>query len=283
MFRQVFTIFHWQELPIQVSLYRPRKETVRSVLLYLHGGGLVAGQRDDLPEAYLQALIEAGIGILSLDYPLAPESKLDDILAVLAKLLEWHEAKGYRLFNQTEAHYFLFGRSAGAFLALQLAARGLAPRCRGLISLYGYTSLQLAAFNLPSRHYLTYPSVSQEEVAKLIQDKPLTQGYLLLRYPIYLYARQSGKWLSLLLADTANAASYDLTAEQLQALPPCFIAHAVGDPDVPIQQSRRLAELVPDAYLQEVASQEHDFDRTAIEELGLPLYHDIIQWLQQHI
>ena len=52
----------------------------RGDIVYLHGGGLLFGTRDDLPAYHLEQLTRAGFRVLALDYPLAPNAKLPQIL-----------------------------------------------------------------------------------------------------------------------------------------------------------------------------------------------------------
>ena len=51
----------------------------RGDIVYLHGGGLLFGTRDDLPAYHLEQLTRAGFRVLALDYPLAPNAKLPQI------------------------------------------------------------------------------------------------------------------------------------------------------------------------------------------------------------
>ena len=52
----------------------------KAVILYFHGGGLVYGSREDLPDFHIETLTNAGFTIISFDYPLAPESKIDNTI-----------------------------------------------------------------------------------------------------------------------------------------------------------------------------------------------------------
>jgi len=57
-----------------VTIHRPEAEQDRrTAVLYLHGGGLLYGERDDLPRPYIYAFLAEGYTLLCLDYPLAPE------------------------------------------------------------------------------------------------------------------------------------------------------------------------------------------------------------------
>ena len=72
---------------IEASIFTP-EHTTKEAIIYLHGGGLVFGQRDDLPLAYIESFTNAGHPVITLDYLLAPEVKLPTILATLKQTLE---------------------------------------------------------------------------------------------------------------------------------------------------------------------------------------------------
>ena len=58
-----------------VTVYRPTASNdARRIVFYLHGGGLVYGERDDLPSPYVRAITDAGSTLVCADYPLAPET-----------------------------------------------------------------------------------------------------------------------------------------------------------------------------------------------------------------
>ena len=57
----------------------PASEKLSPVIVYIHGGGLFWGSREDLKKAQLDFYHQAGFTVFSIDYRLAPESKLADI------------------------------------------------------------------------------------------------------------------------------------------------------------------------------------------------------------
>ena len=57
-------------------IYYDQKITPKACILYFHGGGLLYGHKEDLPEGHLIKLTEAGYIIIAYDYPLAPTAKL---------------------------------------------------------------------------------------------------------------------------------------------------------------------------------------------------------------
>ena len=61
----------------------------RGAILYLHGGGLLYGERDDLPRPYVDLFLEHGYSLVCADYPLAPEAPLVTIEASVDALWWW--------------------------------------------------------------------------------------------------------------------------------------------------------------------------------------------------
>ena len=58
---------------LNMTLYKSSRNRKDITILYLHGGGLLYGIKDDLPEIYINKFLDSGYDILLLDYPLAPE------------------------------------------------------------------------------------------------------------------------------------------------------------------------------------------------------------------
>ncbi len=124
-----------------VTAYRPTASNdARRIVFYLHGGGLVYGERDDLPSPYVRAITDAGSTLVCADYPLAPETALPDIVDALYET--WRTEVAGPIERGDCIDYLLFGRSAGAYLALLLAReirlRGQdLPQPAGIMSFYG--------------------------------------------------------------------------------------------------------------------------------------------------
>lgn len=282
--KETYTFEHYQQIPLEATFYRPIEATpYRNTLLYFHGGGLIFGQREDLPIEYLNLLTGAGYGLITFDYLLAPESNLDTIITYAQKAIDWFINEASATLMLSHARYYLFGRSAGAYLSLYLAAhadkRQQSQQAEGIISLYGYYTLNEASFNIPSRHFLKFNRVTDATVKALIRHKPLVAGPMDERFIIYLAGRQSGDWLKYLLTSNLKAIDYSLTNIQLKSLPRTFLAVAVQDPDVPTRQSRLMSNHIVDTELHIIETDEHDFDRTQIETHGLSLYQSIVEWL----
>lgn len=255
-------------------------DDIKGILLYLHGGGLIFGKKDDLPDIYLEMLVEAGYGVIAFDYLLAPESKLDVIIESVAQQINWYFTKGRAQLNLEHVPFtYIMGRSAGAYLAIQMIQR-FPDKFTGLISFYGYYQLTDAHFAVPNRHYLAFGKVSDRQYQKLLSTKPLASGDDDERYLMYLYARQRGNWQTILLPEGEKAKNFSVNLNNLQQFPPSFIAVAKDDIDVPSKQSKMLAKYIPEAELHVLESAEHDFDRTQMDTLGIHIYQTLTKWLQ---
>ena len=110
----------------RVSIFQNPDVPLKASVLYFHGGGLLYGSREDLPDPHLQILTDAGFAVIAFDYPLSPGAKLPDIFADVCASIEMYLSDP-ALFSGASAAplpYFLFGRSAGAYLCLLAAGKG---------------------------------------------------------------------------------------------------------------------------------------------------------------
>ena len=107
-----------------LDLYVPRK-AVRPVpiALYVHGGGMTAGDKSDLNPLFLHALASDGYAVASLNYRLAPQfhfpAQIEDVKCAIRYLRD--RAPVYGL-NAHEV--FAFGTSVGGELVAIAALTG---------------------------------------------------------------------------------------------------------------------------------------------------------------
>lgn len=115
-------------------------DTPRAVLIHYHGGGWIMGSIYE-QEKYLERMSkEAGIRVVSVDYPLAPETQLPEILdvafAALCKIAD----------DTPDLPILVGGESAGAHVSLSVLLRMCADkarssRCHGAYLCYGIFDL----------------------------------------------------------------------------------------------------------------------------------------------
>lgn len=257
----------------------PRKG---KAVLYFHGGGLLCGTRDDLPLLYIREFTAQGYDLICFDYPLAPESPLAEIHRAVYGCLKWFLANKERVLRTGENGYFLFGRSAGAYLALMLANKirceGL-PMPTGILSFYGYSGFDIPEFSKPNKHYIKFLPADKSVVERVTRKsgRVVTYGPLQERYLLYIYARQTGTWISLL----GETEQFSLSPESLALLPPTFLTASSTDPDVPFGVSKYMARAIPQSRFYPVYNLEHDFDRDTSRPEGPAVYKMAVRWMEE--
>lgn len=107
----------------------------RGTMFYIHGGGFVIGDKDwEKQNAYLEKWIENGYNVVSIDYALAPQYRIE------AQIRQCGEALSY--FVSNAAAYgidpnkiVLLGDSAGGCLSGLLTAANASPDCAAALGL----------------------------------------------------------------------------------------------------------------------------------------------------
>ena len=277
---QEFTYLTFNGLNLKGSFYRASENRRDCTILYFHGGGLIYGMRNDLPKVYRELFVGEGYDLVTFDYPLAPETSLPEIYECVQQAISWFKEKGRETLSIDPASFILFGRSAGAYLALLLASDPALPNPEKVISFYGYDSLKYQEFQTPSAHYQKFPEMPEALMKKMIGNQPVATGPLQTRYALYLYARQKGKWLEFLGAtDDASIEAYSLSSEGLHRLPPVFLAQSDADDDVPYRIGKKLNQEIPDSFFCRISGMEHDFDRDTRSTQSIKAYEELIDWL----
>lgn len=257
------TICYAEEpLPLMLTLYSPENAAPRGLLLYVHGGGLLYGEREDLPDHLVDTLTAAGYLIAACDYRLAPQAKVDDAVSdvVMASTFVQNYCQDY--YGQA-LPFFLWGRSAGAYLTL-LTSMELPTAPRGILSFYGYGLFTPYWYDEPSAFYNELPPVDEAVAQKIVGDSPRTNVTPLSGFALYIYARQRGRWHKMTHdADNPRPLFDALASSNRENRPPLFLCHAQDDPDVPYGESLALQARFSDSVLFTAPVNEHDFDREA--------------------
>lgn len=276
----IHTYVQDNDFSLQMTFFPANSESDKQcTLLYLHGGALIYGARDDLPLLYREQFLNAGYSLLTIDYLLAPEDSLPTILDNLIKGIEWFSDHARDTLDLKSSDYVLFGRSAGAYLCFLLMKQHLPIYPKGLISFYGYSSLLENSFTNPSSYYNKFPKVTNSSLPKVSKTNRLTYASIQERFPIYLRARQTGSWISLLLPDKNLLTDYSLTEIDLQKLPSVFLTASSEDQDVPYGVSQQLSQIIPNVQFQPVLGLPHDFDSDITNPTGKRIYQAAISWL----
>jgi acetyl esterase/lipase len=115
------TYCHSQSL----DLYIPRGAVTRPlpVAMYIHGGGMTAGDKSDLSPVFLDALASAGYVVASVNYRLAPGSRFPAQIEDVKCAIRYLRAKA-RKFGLNASEIFAFGTSVGGQLVTLAALTG---------------------------------------------------------------------------------------------------------------------------------------------------------------
>lgn len=264
------------------TLYKNNNIETKGVILYFHGGGLLYGDRNDLPRTHIEKFCDNNYAILTFDYRLAPKYKLPDIIADIIYSINWYIDNRYNLFK-SELPFFLWGRSAGAYLSLLAAREDYRENPLGILSYYGYGFMEDNWANTPNPHYSKLPILDEKIVNDILnkEDESINN-----RYALYVYARQSGNWLSLIYDQSIKylLLNYSLrVGVNLKKYPSIFLTHSFNDLDVPCHESKSIHELLPNSELFLVPSDEHDFDRFQEKSITIELLEKSLSFLNKKL
>ena len=85
---------------ILADVYRPQDAKIRPVIVWIHGGALIMGNRDLEESDFLLAFAKSkGYALVSIDYRLAPETKLPEIVSDIKEAFRWPAGDGARQFH----------------------------------------------------------------------------------------------------------------------------------------------------------------------------------------
>jgi acetyl esterase/lipase len=219
----------------------------KPVAVWIHGGALIMGSRRLAPDArVLRALLEAGFRVVSIDYRLAPETKLPAIIEDVRDALGWIRAQAGTL-EIDAGRIAVCGGSAGGYLTL-MAGWCVKPRPKALVSFWGYGDIVGPWYSRPDPFYLKQPAVSREEATAAVGHAPLSEPAAQnSRGRFYLYCRQQGTWPKEVGGRDPDSARhwfdrYCPLRNVTREYPPTMLVHGTADTDVPYEQSKMMAE-----------------------------------------
>lgn len=257
---------------IYADVYRSNDDARRPTLVYIHGGALIMGSRSGIDETVRNRYVAAGFGLVSIDYRLAPETKLPAIADDLDDAFRWVRtvaADHYRLDPRRVA---VVGHSAGGYLALLSGVR-VTPRPTAIVSYYGYGDIVGPWYSQPDPFYCQQSLVPESEARAAVGNRPVSDA----RGPenaqrgrFYLYCRQQGLWPREVAgvdpdADPDFFTPYCPERNVTRDYPPILLLHGDQDTDVPYEQStlmaRRLRAAGVEHELITIEGGGHGFDR----------------------
>jgi acetyl esterase/lipase len=108
-----------------LDLYIPRRAATRPlpIAMYVHGGGMTAGDKSDLNPVFLDALASAGYAVASVNYRLAPQFRFPAQIEDVKCAIRYLRAKAPK-YGLNGSEIFAFGTSVGGELVALAALTG---------------------------------------------------------------------------------------------------------------------------------------------------------------
>lgn len=259
------------------------------VIIYIHGGGLILGSRKNVIEEQINLYNMVGFTVVSIDYRLAPETKLEQIVEDVRDAIEWVKNEGKKLFDIDIDKIVVIGGSAGGYLSLMTGT--FKHRPKAIVSFYGYGDI-LGKWSLrPSEFYCEKVLVTKEQAYDCIDGYILSEGDKQ-RFLFYLYCRQNGVWIK-------EVSGYNTLIQRKKIIPfcpiynidkdfpPTLLLHGDKDNDVPYEQSVTMSdELSKFGICNElitIKGGEHEFDQNMDSYYVKKAFESVFSFLTKHL
>ncbi|ASN06750.1 alpha/beta hydrolase [Virgibacillus necropolis] len=270
--------------------FYPINEENSPLIVYIHGGGLVWGSRNDINQEQISLYNQAGFSVCSIDYRLAPETKLPEITEDIQDALIWLKEKGREKFDIDPERIAIIGSSAGAYLALMSGTFRIKPKA--IVSFYGYGDILGDWYTKPSPHFAKMTKVPEALARQLIQNKPISEAPIERRYAIYLYCRQQGKWINYVSAlnpatNTQKLHPYCPVQNIDSNYPATLLLHGDADKDVPYEESVKMGQALEKFNVKQqlitIPNGEHTFDQDMQNPVVIQAFDQVITFLKTNL
>lgn len=290
---KTFTYKTVGDLEIQLDLHRPDDEKIRPAVVSIHGGALMLGSKQGIGRVG-SMLLDEGYCVLSIDYRLAPETKLPEIINDIEDAFRWIHANAKDKLHADTSKLIVTGGSAGGYLTLTSGFR-IKPRPAVLVSLWGYGDLVGPWMTTPSQHPRHQTSaISTMDIAALKNGPPVafsTNETLPLRGGFYQQTRLTATWPQEVSGfdpktDPEKFYPYMAVKNVSKDYPPTLMIHGTADTDVPFEQSQMMASQfrehgVPFELIR-VENGEHGLQGAEKKDIGTA-YQQVLPFIKKHM
>jgi acetyl esterase/lipase len=216
---------------------------------------MITGGRDWIDTGQLAMYLNEGYTVVAVDYRLAPEHKLETIVADVEAAYGWLVQEGHGLLNIDPQQVAVVGHSAGGYLALLTGFR-VEPRPKALVAFYGYGDLTGEWAVQPSNSYNQTGTITKDRAENSLRRSRRicvpTGSQLEGRFDYYVYGRQRGTWpLEISGHDPLHESEWFRPYEPLHNVtvnyPPTLLLHGQSDTDVPFTAAGRMVDALETA------------------------------------
>lgn len=282
---------------ILADVYRLPGSDVRPVILWIHSGALIMGDRDmfgsEPVKEQLRRYLHAGFVVVSIDYRLAPETKLPGIIEDLQDAYAWVRGQGPELFHIDPNRIAVVGHSAGAYLTL-MAGFCVEPRPRALVSFYGYGDILGEWYTRPDPHFMAMNAVTSEDAYAAIGGPVISRSpFPSKRSQFYIYCRQRGLWPKEVtgidpMKEPKAFNRFCPLVNVTENYPPTLLLHGDEDKDVPYQQSVLMAKEMERNGVRHnlitMENRDHLFDLGIMSDPDVSkAFDEVVVFLKEHI
>jgi acetyl esterase/lipase len=125
-------------------------DKIRPAVVFIHGGDLIHGDRTaaNFFGPVYETSINSGNVLISIDYRLAPQTKLPEIVRDVEDAIDWVRRVGPKRFDVDPNQVVVMGSSSGAYLALVSGYR-VTPPPKAIVSFAGSGDLVGDWYNTP--------------------------------------------------------------------------------------------------------------------------------------
>lgn len=238
-------------LEIQADVYLPMEAKYIPVVVYIHGGGLMFGSKESIWVSLRDAIVESNCALVSIDFRLAPETKVEEILQDVVDACKWIRSKGAVRYSLDPGRLALIGGSSGGYQVL-LAGRALEPRPRAVISVSGLGDLDLLRKNHnPDRSGLNW----DESPYSMVNKRPLTGSEDEERLKMSRYLMENGWLLYEILGfdpdeEPERYNTLSLFKDIPSDYPPTLVVHAEKDGAVPFREAERIMKALTERAIE---------------------------------
>jgi acetyl esterase/lipase len=280
--------------PIEADVYLPAERSKPLPgIVYLHSGALMLNSRKEIIPEQLVQYLGQGYVVIAVDYRLAPETKLPEIISDLKDAFRWIYEQGPELFGVDPNRIGVVGRSAGGYLTL-MAGVCIEPKPKVLVSSFGYGDLVGDWYTKPAPYYCTLPRVTREETGIRSDGPEVTSRGSKNEQAgkFYLYCRQNGLWpLEVGGHDPVKEREffipycplYNISADY----PPTMLLHGDKDNDVPYEQSVMMAKALDRSGVENelviVPGGGHGFDEDMDKPAVKEAFAKALTFLNEHL